>query len=141
MMKSNRIDFLNILNSSSSMVHEYLARLFFFEEQINFNNKRVLDVGCGKSFNCFYLAKKIELEEAIAIDIHLPSIVHCEENYSLDNVKYLIQNCYEFNEGLGLFDIVLFTEMIEHVEDQKLLIQNIVRYLKPGGGCNNKHTE
>jgi 2-polyprenyl-3-methyl-5-hydroxy-6-metoxy-1,4-benzoquinol methylase len=117
----------------SSMIQEQLARLKFAEYHISIKGKRVLDFGCGTGYNCYYLANRNAPRAVVGIDLLKDCIEHCKRNYLMPNVKYLVQDCLEYNENLGLFDVIISCEVIEHVDDQVHFMRNLERYLAPGG--------
>ena len=117
----------------SSMVHEQLARLKFAESHISMEGKKILEFGCGTGYNCYYLASRNSPKEVVGIDILSDCIEYCKENYATQNTKFVVQDCLEYTETLGSFDIIICNEVVEHVADQVLFIRNLARYLVPGG--------
>jgi len=102
-------------------------------ETENLVGKRILDLGAGPG----YLSWKVDeflahrgidgREVIIACDLFPEQFKYdrltCEFGDLSDRLRY----------ADGTFDIVLCMEVIEHVPDQKHLISEIARILKPGG--------
>lgn len=87
-------------------------------------SKNVIDVGCGFG----YIINKIFLRDKVAVDI------------SLSQLQKVSDDCLKirsFAEDIPLessyFDIVICTDVFEHVENAKVLSIELYRILKPGG--------
>jgi len=117
----------------SSMVHEQLARLKFAETIIDMKNKRILDFGCGTGYNSYFIAKRQSPKIVVGIDILEECISYCKDNYSAKNTAFHVQDCLVHNPELVIFDVVISCEVIEHVADQKLFLDVLAKYLRPGG--------
>jgi SAM-dependent methyltransferase len=120
-------------DESSSMIHEQLARLKFAESQIAMEGKKVLDFGCGTGYNTYYISERKSPELIVGIDILEECIAYCKKNYSTAKTKYYIQDCFVHNPNLGLFDVAICCEVIEHVMEQNLFLDALKRYIKPNG--------
>lgn len=118
---------------ASSMIHEQLARLKFVESKIDMQARDVLDFGCGTGYNSYYIAKKQQPEKVVGIDILQECIDYCNRNYSTERTEYRLQDCLVYEPSLGLFDVVICSEVLEHVHEQDRFLETCVKYLKPGG--------
>lgn len=116
----------------SSMVHEQLARLKFAESHIKMEDKSILDFGCGTGYNCYYIAERNKPKKVVGIDIYDECIKYCKQNYQTPTIEFLEQDCMKYNDQLGLFDVVISCEVLEHVQDHGLFIENLKKYLYPG---------
>ena len=94
------------------------------------NIDSVIDVGCG--YNAKSLQKLLfffpEIKNSTGIDFSI--------NENLDNKKInLIE--HDLNKAFpvknGIFDVVISSAVIEHLNDNELTIKEIHRILKPGG--------
>ena len=88
---------------------------------------KVLVDGCGLGAYLSRLAP--EAEQAVGIDVELDRVKLARQQ-SLDVACAVAE---KLPYPSGHFDLVLSNEVIEHVQDDQLAIQEIVRTLKPGG--------
>lgn len=77
-----------------------------------FENKKILDIGCGKK----------KLVGSIGLD-----------HISLNEVDIIssLENHLPFSDSA--FDLVFASQVLEHIQDLTLLLEEIHRILKPGG--------
>lgn len=91
-------------------------------------NSRVLDIATGKGYML------VELEKAGYGNLACADIN--EENFALDRTRYGFVRA-NFNEALpfsdGEFDVVISSETIEHVENPRAFLRELVRVMRPGG--------
>lgn len=88
---------------------------------------KILEIGCGVGL---YLEHLIPLGgELIGTEFDLPRAKQAQEKS--DQILGAAGEYLPFPEGT--FDLILSNEVIEHVADDKLVIHEMVRTLKPGG--------
>lgn len=95
---------------------------------------RILDVGCGGGLLCEPLARlgaDITGIDVIEENIHIAK-AHAEQMGL--SISYLSSSVEHLPKGLPLFDIVIASEVIEHVTDYKSFLEACVTRLKPHGG-------
>lgn len=93
----------------------------------------VLDIGCGAGTLCLYYANKSK--SVLGIDISqkaVKSAVASAEVLGLENVTFEKVNFPE-EAPKGTFDIIFLTEVIEHLDDDKIALEKIYSLLKPKG--------
>ncbi len=88
---------------------------------------RVLVDGCGIGMYLYHLSKRSD--EIFGLDIEFPRLQEAKaRNRNLINGS---------GEALplpsGTFDLVLSHEVLEHIQDDRAAIEEIVRVIKPGG--------
>lgn len=110
------------------------VRLAFIQNHIDLNNKNVIDVGCGGGILSEALAASGA--KVTGIDLAPQSIevakLHLHES-NLD-VNYECVNIIDkANLEAGTYDVVTCMEMLEHVPDPQIIIDNCAKLLKPGG--------
>jgi 2-polyprenyl-3-methyl-5-hydroxy-6-metoxy-1,4-benzoquinol methylase len=90
----------------------------------------VLELGCGTGTFTRELARSGA--DVIAIDVSAELLEIARANCSASNVQYQIQNAYALSYSEGVFDSVVGSSVLHHLEVEEAL-RNIYRVLKPGG--------
>lgn len=105
-----------------------------FIDKYSTGRKRIIDIGCGAGTLCFYLASKGK--QVLGVDISFKAIKACEESSKMLGLgKFAKFKVAKFpGESVnGKFDLVILTEVIEHLRDDKLALEKIFNMLKRGG--------
>lgn len=98
-----------------------------------YSGKKVLDIGCGVGTLDFYLASKGNKVEGVDISVRAIRLARKNANFlgMGKNIKfYNLVFPHEFPKGK--FDVVIITEVIEHIPDDMLSLDRIWRLLKTG---------
>ena len=90
----------------------------------------VLELGCGTGYFTRELARSAA--EIVAIDVSPELLQIASANCSAPNVRYEIQNAYELSHPDAVFDSVVGSSVLHHLEIEKAA-REIYRVLKPGG--------
>ncbi|MBI2707741.1 MAG: bifunctional 2-polyprenyl-6-hydroxyphenol methylase/3-demethylubiquinol 3-O-methyltransferase UbiG [Proteobacteria bacterium] len=99
-----------------------------------FHGLRILDVGCGGGILCEPLAR---------LGAEVTGIDPLEENIALAkahakamdlSITYLSHTIEELPQNLSSFDVIIASEIIEHVKDQDGFLKACVDRLSPDGG-------
>ena len=112
----------------------YHMLLKHINDSFKIKGSKILDIGCGAGSLSFYMASKGGL--VTGIDISKKAISECTKSaraLNLNNAKFF--QGY-FPDGFTLkekYDYVVFTEVIEHLENDIAAIKKIEQLLKPGG--------
>ena len=121
------------------------TRMFFIQERLLnryyslknlktiFEKKKILDVGCGGGILSEALAKKGA--NVVAIDASKSLIDIAKERALSQNLKinYKVANIENFKTKNFKFDIIISLEVIEHVDNYKLFLENIFSLLNKNG--------
>jgi SAM-dependent methyltransferase len=116
--------------SDDKLLAEYLTheRVRFYDEVVDaclqFEPKRVIDVGCGGGHLLQRLCERIRLDEAVGIDIASSAIAHARE--LLPDAAFLVGDLYGV-PAHGAFDMVLCTEVLEHVRRPADAARSLIR--------------
>ncbi len=107
------------------------------------NECTVLDMGCGIGGLSIPAAPKVKSIKGIDLN---ESYIHiCKEKAvekGLENAEFEVKSLFEFQEE-ERYDIVLCSDVLEHVANQEEVLQKIVSALRPSGvfylTTNNKY--
>ena len=93
---------------------------------------RVLDVGCGNGFAC---GEFLRLQcEVVGVDLSLEGIEIARKAYPAGRFEILpADDQLVANLGEAPFDLVVSTEVVEHLYDPRAYARGCFRALKPGG--------
>jgi ubiquinone/menaquinone biosynthesis C-methylase UbiE len=108
--------------------------ILHFINKYSINKKQAIDIGCGAGTLCFYIANT--KKHILGIDISSRAIEACRrssKNLGLNNLaKFKVVN-FPKESVKGKFDLVIFSEVIEHIQDDKLALAKIFKILNKGG--------
>jgi len=92
----------------------------------------VLDYGCGTGdYITFPLARAGY--KVFGVDIHEPSILEARRRYALPNLTFRTGYVQDLLiEGLS-FDVIVCSEVLEHLHNPSELLASLRRLLRPGG--------
>ena len=102
-------------------------------------NGIMLDVGCGEGRHIFGMMQQNPLMQCIGLDMDKRSLEKAEEGYayfktlSQAGVDFLIGSAYSIPLPNNSVDIVICSEVLEHLHEYNDAIKEIHRVLKPGG--------
>jgi 2-polyprenyl-3-methyl-5-hydroxy-6-metoxy-1,4-benzoquinol methylase len=116
------------------------ARVHFIQESLqNIKDQtnrplQILDLGCGSGWIETFLHPYGHIT---AVDFSPRAIESARKRYG-QYADFLLGDPTQEKLGLPqdqLFDVVVSTEVIEHVDNQVAFVQQIASFLKPGGWC------
>ena len=114
--------------------------LTFDFNRVNINPEgTMLDLGCGEGRHIFGVMEKFPDLKCIGLDPHIESLDKAFEGLkfleSISNTKtnFLSGSAYSLPFYDDSFDLVVCSEVLEHLHDYKDAIKEINRVLKPGG--------
>ncbi len=90
--------------------------------------KRLLNVGCGKGAFNSHVSDRFD--DIIGVDINATDIHHAQ---SLSPMTYIVMDAKALSFPSCSFDAVICIETIEHIDNAKQAIAELVRVLRPGG--------
>ncbi|MEJ2384282.1 MAG: class I SAM-dependent methyltransferase [Xanthomonadales bacterium] len=106
-------------------VHRYVfARAFV-------DGLRVLDAACGEGYGSALLAERAA--SVTGVDISEDAIAHARARYAAANLAFEVADGTALPFDDDAFDCVVSFETLEHLHDQKGLLGEFRRVLKPGG--------
>lgn len=116
----------------------YGKRLRFVNETIKtaypgreYVDIRILDVGCGSGTQLGIPLARLGYQ-LTGVDDHEPSIAAAKEGTKeIANARFLCGAVEDLPDGK--FDVVILSEVLEHVADPEKLLRASVKYLEPDG--------
>jgi len=92
---------------------------------------RVLDVGCGVGPVTLYCAVRARF--AFGIDVSNRAIAiatNAQRRLGSKNIRFV---CGQLSDGMGDFSLIIASEIIEHIADDKIFAQQLASNLSQGG--------
>lgn len=117
--------------------NNFLQRFWHYQklknvcDLIDNNPKDVLDVGCASGWLLSEVAKNYPKAQCTGIDVYKKALDYGSKNYK--NLKLIEADAHKLPFSEKSFDLIICTEVLEHVQDPKGVLQEIKRVLKPGG--------
>ena len=123
--------YLGKTESDEGSIREHLNRYTFALERMP-EHAVVVDAACGTGYGSEMLAKKAEKVFGLEISDH--ALEWARSHHQKPNVEYIAA---DLNKTLPIpsesCDLVVSFETLEHVENQKNMLSEFKRILKPGG--------
>jgi SAM-dependent methyltransferase len=92
----------------------------------------LLEVGCGTGFVLSGIARQFPEMRLVGSEIYTSGLAFAAQR--VPGVE-LVQMDAKKLPYVEEFDVVAAFDVIEHIEEDELVLQNIYRAIKPGGGC------
>lgn len=100
----------------------------------NLRELACLDYGCSMGLMTNYFASKFK--DVVGIDVDGKAIARAKAKYNKRNLDFKLQT----NAGVpypdNSFEVVVFNQVYEHMDNPKLAMEEIFRVLKTGGVCS-----
>ncbi|MGD0275855.1 MAG: class I SAM-dependent methyltransferase [Syntrophales bacterium] len=71
----------------------------------------------------------------VGVDIDEPAIAHAQNTYQKENLRFCIGDALNLEFSDNTFDVVVCSQVYEHVPDAKKMMGEIFRVLVPNGVC------
>lgn len=99
----------------------------------NLHGKSVLEVGCGRGGNCYYLVCYAGAARVCGLDRSAESIRFCRRVHRYRNVSFVQGTAEALPFGVSSFDAVLSVEAAHCHREIDPFLREVYRVLKPGG--------
>lgn len=93
--------------------------------------KKALEVGFGEGYGTDYLSR--DAQEITAVDVSQALVEHARRKYARKNIWFMRADATAFPFPDGSFDVVVSSQVLEHVKDYKRFMRETKRVLRPGG--------
>jgi len=94
---------------------------------------KVLNLGCSTGIIDEFLARHVA--SVTGVDIDEPAIKLAISRRSAPNVEFRIDDAMQLSSGDASFDVVICSQVYEHVPDPRRMMEEIYRVLNPNGVC------
>jgi ubiquinone/menaquinone biosynthesis C-methylase UbiE len=95
--------------------------------------KAVLEVGCGRGGNCYYLSRYSEAARVVGVDVCAPNLALARQNSDLRRVEFVAGNAQQIPLAASSFDVVLNLESSHCYREFGRFVAEVARVLKPAG--------
>lgn len=90
----------------------------------------VLDIGCGNGFLDYQIINRVKVGKLTGIDISKESIQFAKEHYKSPNLQFIQGNALKkFPDGK--FDVIILSNVIEHIEERVGFLKDIISKIQP----------
>jgi len=93
--------------------------------------KNCLDIGCAGGYMISEIAKAYPQANYIGVDVYDKAMAYAKKKYP--NIKFKVASAEKLPFKDSSFDLVLFYETIEHVENPEACLKEIKRILRSDG--------
>jgi 2-polyprenyl-3-methyl-5-hydroxy-6-metoxy-1,4-benzoquinol methylase len=108
--------------------HRLMRYHDFFVENVR-ARERVLDLGTGKGELAFDLADRAGAH-VVGVDRNRTSIAFARERFQHPNLRFVESDILEY-EPEGRFDVVVLSNVLEHIEPRRELLTRVVKSTRP----------
>jgi SAM-dependent methyltransferase len=106
---------------------------FAAERRVEASALSILEVACGAGGITLPLARLGARVRALDIDrADVETLAQRARDMRLDNLSAAVEDAFAFRHD-ARYDVIVASEVIEHVLDPDALLANIVRHMAPGG--------
>jgi 2-polyprenyl-3-methyl-5-hydroxy-6-metoxy-1,4-benzoquinol methylase len=127
------------LYGSTELLADYLrpSRLAFYDEVAAvcaaFSPRSLIDVGCGSGQLVNAIAQRVEnLERAVGVDYTNNAVARARESFP--SFEWRVGDLYDLDrEFASCFDLVVCTEVLEHLDRPREAVDRLVRLRSPDG--------
>ena len=116
-----------------------VKKIFLKEPRKFFRDKVILDAGCGWGDASRYMIVEGQAKTVIGVDVNLEALHVLKDKFKKEfegyNLKFLERNIYDTKFDDNMFDLIVCTEVIEHMDTDELIltIKEFKRILKKDG--------
>lgn len=111
----------------------YLKRAkFIFDQVCEMESHSILDLGCGRGFYTNSLGHLPWVKRIVGLDVNAKYLELAAETKPNSKVKYIHQDFYGWKPK-EKFDVIILSEVLEHVKDDYQALNRIKHWLQPEG--------
>ncbi len=106
---------------------------FIFQTIERKRPKKILDAGCGRGFYIYCLQYYRFIKEIHGIDVNKQYLAIARKNITDNRVKITNSNVYHLPYNNNYFDLIICSEVLEHLLDDGRALLELRRVLKKNG--------
>lgn len=121
----------------NGVAHNYLQKIWHINKlnsvikHIPYAPKKILDVGCASGWFLSRVFEKFPSTECCGIDVYEKGVTYGRNKYP--HLSLQVADAHNIPYKSNTFDVVISTEVLEHVDDPRLVLLEIKRVLKDDG--------
>lgn len=100
---------------------------------IDLGGKFVLEVGCGRGGNCYYLSRYTGANRIVGLDLCAANLASARGNPALEHAEFIAGDAQQLPFASGSFDVVLSLESSHCYRDFDKFVAEAARVLNRGG--------
>lgn len=101
---------------------------------ISIEGKHVLEVGCGRGGGASYMARRLNPQKLVAVDLNRAAIRSARSRYAAqENLQFDVADAHDLPFADNIFDVVVNIESAQHYRNINRFLSEVRRVLKPGG--------
>jgi len=121
------------VHASDSCYRYHLSLVRHVLREVDLRGKVVLEVGCGRGGNCYYLSRYTNARQIVGLDCCVPSVTLAKNNPRLSGTRLLAGDAQQLPFAGRSFDVVLNVESAHCYSDFRAFLTEVARVLVPGG--------
>ncbi len=114
----------------NDLFQAHLSIYWFFASFVQ--GRRVLDIGSGTGYGAAHLRRAGAVEVA-GVDRDPRSVAYATFHFNLPGLRFLVADAQELPPDLGVFDVIVSSNVFEHLADPARALSQMRRHLQPGG--------
>lgn len=95
------------------------------------NPNNILDVGCASGWFLHQIRNKYHDANCVGVDKYRDAVIYGNKKYK--SIKLVYADAHKMPFRAGSFDLVICTEVLEHVKEPEAVLKEIKRVLKKNG--------
>lgn len=97
--------------------------------------RNLLDLATGSGYGARELAARLPSTRVVGVDYDAGAIEQARAAWSLPNLEFRRGDATRWAETIGpdTFDVIVSFDMIEHVVHREIMMEELVRHLRPEG--------
>jgi ubiquinone/menaquinone biosynthesis C-methylase UbiE len=108
---------------------EHFSRYAFARRYVE--GCRVLDAGCGSGYGSAELS--LRAQSVVGLDLSADAVEYASRNFTSASLKFTAGSCTQIPFRSGAFDVLVAFEVIEHLKDYSLFLDECARVLTDEG--------